>query len=210
MRLLHIEAADIHNRDVITLNRSEESGLKPITLTIHALSPTHAQDAEIEIPSPRPPKVGFVRNKRGMLDKDEMNRPIMEYDDDEPAYQAELREVQQLQAMKMIVDALDPGEVEFETKKGNTPPRQYYERIRDEMTKYGFSLGDYVTLIKAIARVSNLKEEDIAAARLDFFEGKESHRRTSSIGSSGRWAGHTETGPSSTSPSEPDGSPSTN
>lgn len=203
MRLLHVECADIHNRGTVTIERDPDSGIEPITLTIHALPPTYGQDAEKEVPSPKPPRLGLSRNKKGMLDKDEQNRPIMLYDDDDPEYLFELREVQQLQAMKMIVDAMDPGEVQFETTRDGMPPRKYYEAIRGELIKYGFSLGDYVNLVKAISRVSNLKEEDVAAARLDFFEMPDSRRRSSSGASAGKWAGDTPTGQPSPKTNEP-------
>jgi hypothetical protein len=206
MRFLHIDREDIHARGKVTLERTEESGMDSITLTIHALPPTYAQDAEMEVPSPQRPRIGISRNKKGIIDKDGQGRPIMLYDEENPDYQAELREVQQLQAVKMIVDALDPAEAKFETRRDSMPPKEYYKRIREEMREYGLSLGDYVTLVRAITNVSNLSEEDVEAAGLDFFGTASSRRRSSNIGSAGRWAGASTAGQPSPSENAPDGS----
>lgn len=207
MRFLHIDREDIHARGKVTLDRPES--MEPVTLTIHALPPTYAQDAEKEVPSPERRRLGLSRNKKGIIDKDAQNRPIMLYDDENPEYVAALREVNELQSIKMIYDALDPQEVEFETKRDSMPPRKFYERVRAELHEIGFSVGDLVRLVKAIVELSNLTDEDIEAAGLDFFGTESSRRRMKSAGSSGQWADSGTSGQSSQSESVPSGSPTT-
>lgn len=170
MRLAQTEATSIRNRGTITLERAEESGLEPIRLTIYALPPTYADEAEAEIPSPRAPFKGFSRNKKGRLDKDDQGRPIKMYDEQDPDYVTESAAVKQLQSVKMVVDALDPSEVSFETQRNGQPPREYYAAVRQEMTAFGFSIGDMVKLIEAVAEVSNIDQETTDQAKSDFFE----------------------------------------
>lgn len=170
MRLAQTEATNIRNRSTVTLERSEESGLEPITLTIYALPPTYADEAEAEIPSPNPPFKGLSRNKKGRLDKDDQGRPIKLYDEQDPGYVKESQVVKQLQSVKMVVDALDLKEANFETQKEGMDPKDYYTAIRQEMKDYGFSIGDLVKLIEAVAAVSNIDEETAGKAKADFFE----------------------------------------
>lgn len=170
MRLAQTEATNIRNRATITLERSKESGLEPITLTIYALPPTYADEAEAEIPSPRAPFKGVSRNKKGRLDKDDQGRPIKLYDEQDPEYVKESGIVKQLQSVKMVVDALDPDEVSFETEKNGQQPMEFYAAVRREMTAFGFSIGDIVKLIEAVAEVSNIDQETTDQAKADFFE----------------------------------------
>ena len=169
MRLTHIDTPTIHNTTTVTLKRSESLGLPPITLTIHALPPDFPDEQEREIPSPRPKATGFMTDKKGRLQKDEMDRPIKTYDDDEPEYVAAVQRVRQLQSIKLIVDALDPSEVEFTaTKDGDAAV--YYEACRKEMGAFGISIGDMLDLIKAATKTSGIDPDDLKVARADFFE----------------------------------------
>lgn len=165
MRLAQTERTNIRNRTTVTLEREDES----VTLTVYALPPTYADEAEEELPSPQPRKLGVSRDKKGRLDKDEMGRPVYDYDEDDEQYKRDLRAVKELQSIKMIVDALDPEEVSFEAKK-DANPRLYYEAVRREMTSFGFSIGDIVAIVKAVGRVSGIDDEAMKAARTDFFE----------------------------------------
>lgn len=168
MRLVQTEATNIRNRSTVTLERSEESGLEPINLTIYALPPTHADEAEAEIPSPQPPFKGLSRNRKGRLDKNDEGKPIKMYDEHDPEYVKESQAVRQLQSLKMVIDALDPNEVSFETQRDGVEPRAYYEAVRQEMTDYGVSLGDLVKLIEAVADVSAIDTETANKAKADF------------------------------------------
>jgi len=170
VRLAQTEATNIRNRSTVTLERSEESGLEPIKLTIYALPPTYGDEAEAELPSPKSPYQGFSRNKKGRLDKDDQGKPIKMYDEQDAEYVKESQIVRQLQSVKMVVDALDPSEVEFTSHKDESNPKEYYASIRQEMTDFGFSVGDMVKLIEAVAEVSNIDEETAGKAKADFFE----------------------------------------
>jgi hypothetical protein len=174
MRLKNLDLTSIQNKTTFTLERAEDSGLPSITFTLHALSPDYPDEAENEIPSPKAPRLGVSRDKKGRIDKDAQGRPVMLYDEQDEEYQKKLRNVNSLQAMKMIVDALDPDEVQFAVSRDGMTPAEYYAAVRREMTAFGISLGDYSALIKAVAAVSNLDEKDIKAARADFFGKEES------------------------------------
>lgn len=182
MRIEGLEYSTIRNKSTVILDRSADSGLPPIELTVHALPPTYVEDAEREIPSPNPPRFGVLKDKKGRIEKDAAGRPVMQYDEQDPEYMEKLREVKQLHAIKMVVDALDPEEVTFEAQKGGSL-RNYYVAVRKEMADLGISIGDLATLIKAVVEVSNLGEDDLKEARLDFFETEDSQDGSSNIGS---------------------------
>ena len=170
MRLAQTEATNSRNRSTVTLKRNEASGIPPISLTVYALPPTYVDDAEVEIPSPTPPVKGWVRDRKGRLDKDGRGRPIKNYDEDDPEYQKQLRVARQLQSVKMVYDALDPTEITFETSRDGKTPAAYYAGIREELMAFGFSVGDLVTLVQAVTETSGLDEEMAERARADFFE----------------------------------------
>jgi len=165
VRLAQTEATNIRNRSTVVLERSEESGLEPIKLTIYALPPTYADDAEAEIPSPNPPFKGLSRNKKGRLDKDDQNRPIKVYDEQDPQFLKDESRARHLQSVKMVVDALDPSEMGFETQKDEQDPSGYYAAVFQEMTDYGFSMGDFLALVKAVATVSNMEPRSSPSTR---------------------------------------------
>jgi hypothetical protein len=168
--------------------------MKPITLTLHALPGDYADEAEREIPSPQPERLGVLRDRKGRFEKDERGRPVMQYAEDKPEYLAALQEAQQLQIIKTVADALDPTEVEFSTQKNGQSPKQYYTAVWREMVAFGFSVGDLVELAKAVAEVSNLREEDLGEAIPDFFAKESSRPGSSSTKSAPGSGGSTQTG----------------
>lgn len=170
MRLTNIDQTSIRNKSVVTLERSSESGLPDIRLTIYALPPTYPDDAEAELPSPQARFTGFAKDGKGRVEKDANNKPVKLYDDDDPDYLKELARVRQLQSIKMIYDATDHDEIQFDAKLDSQKPEEFYTAIRQEMNDFGFSLGDFVALIEAVSEVSGIDDEDLEAARTDFFE----------------------------------------
>lgn len=169
MRLTSQNVSSIRNKRTIMLPRAE--GRDGVTLTVYALPPTYPEDAEREIPSPRPQWKGeYARDRRGKIEQDKQGRPMKVYDEDDAKYQAELREAQQLQTVKMVVDALDPSEIQFEASRNGQEPKAYYAAVRRELAAFGFSVGDLAYLVRAVAEVSGIDQEAIRAARADFFE----------------------------------------
>ena len=168
MKLLNDDRTSVRNVTQVILRRV---GGYTVTLTVRALLPTYPEDAERELPSPVLPWKGeFVRDKRGKVEKNERGHPIKIHDDQDPKYLAELREVQQLQTVKMIVDALDPAEVQFTATRDGQDPQAYYRAVRAELAAFGFSVGDLAALVRAVAEVSGIDEVAIRSARADFFE----------------------------------------
>ena len=112
-----------------------------VTLRVRALSPMFADDAGMTIPS---------------------------YDFDDVDYRTALQEANVLQGVKMIIDALEPGQIEFEAEHNGADPAAYYRAVRKEMTAFGFNVGDQLALLNAVREVSGISAEDIEAARLGF------------------------------------------
>ena len=168
MRLLQDDRTSVRNVNRVELKRASD---KALTLTVRALSPTYPEDAERELPSPVAPFRGeYIRDKRGRIEKDERGQPIRVLDEQDPKYLADVRETQQLQTVKMIVDALDPAEVQFTISRDGIDPKTYYQAVRQEFTAFGFSIGDLAALVRAVAEVSGIDDGAIRAARADFFD----------------------------------------
>lgn len=166
MRLTNDDRANIRDHTVVELAR--KSG-PPIKLTLWSVGPDYMERAEAELPSPVPKRTGFVKDRRGQLQiKD--GRPVPLYDTEDPTFRRETKRIGRLQTIKMIHDALDPSEVQFTVERNGGDPAAYYEAIERELHEFGFSLGDLKTLMDGVVEVSNMRREDVDAAKADFFE----------------------------------------
>lgn len=165
MRIKGHDAANIRDHTTVTLPR--RAG-QPITLKLYALPSSYMDAAEREIPSPQPPQLGPLRDRKGRPEFDAATgRAIILYNDRDPKYQADLGAAKVLQTFKMIVDSLDPDQVQFSAKK-DADPKAYYEACRREMDELGFGLADYQVLAKAVAELSALSSDDVKVAESDF------------------------------------------
>lgn len=204
MRLKGYSGEFIRDYRKITLDRPD--GTPPVMLTVHALPSTFMDEAELEIPSPTPPKLGVSRNKKGRIDRDAVSgRPLILYDEQDPDYLREVAKVRVLQTFKMIIDALDPDEIEFEADKPSMTPRAYYEACRKEMDAFGFSLGDYNALMQAVSDLTGVSEEDMQLAESDFFKRARLPSDSLNTKSVKPWGGTTGAGLGSVESIEPDG-----
>ena len=166
MRLQGYEAKSIRNEAVVTLPRKN---MDDIEITVIAIPQTIVDDAEKELPTPQPKRKGPLRGRKGRVEADAAGRVIYEYDTEDPKYQAELLAVGQLQAVRLIMKGVKPGQFEFDAQIG-PDPRAYYEAVKREMAEFGISVGDIVELCKAINEISGISDEEMRAATEDFFE----------------------------------------
>jgi hypothetical protein len=59
-----------------------------------------------------------------------------------------------MQAVKLMLDSLEPGQIEFETKRSDHPsPAEYYEAVLAEMSSFGFSMDDIRDINVGISRL---------------------------------------------------------
>ncbi len=164
MRLLqHADVETIIQRETIVLR--EDLG---ITLDIQSVHADFDGETEAELPSPMPPRLGVEKDGKGHVLLDDNQRPIVRYGYDDPDYREKKRIVGKLQAVKTIVDGLAPDQVEWEADKEALGPRQFYIAVLGEMKAFGLGMGDMLTLITAIGKLSGLTEKDIKAAELGF------------------------------------------
>lgn len=200
MRLKNYDIDAAHNRKTITLSRTEESGLPEIELTVEALPSDYWEELEREIPDPVPPQTGLQRDESGKVMFDEQGRPVPKFDWTDENYRQKQKEAQSLQSVKMVVDGLADGEVEFRAEKSDDPVA-YYRAVQREMREFGLNLGDVVRIARAVQDVSNISGSDIEEA-MDGFFGEDSSPSNSSNGPSPRSSdGATPTGAASPVPS---------
>ena len=165
MRIQGNDATSIRPEAEVILKRADGD----ITLTVQALTPDFADKQEADLPSPQPKRLGFAKDKRGIQLHPETGKPIVLYAEDDLAHIAKRSKVAQLQTVKMLVDALKPGQLIFDTKKG-ADIEEYYEGIRSEMVSFGFTVGDFRALLDAITQVSGMDDEELDEATADFFD----------------------------------------
>jgi len=166
MRIQGLEARSIRNETIVTLPRVN---MDDIEITVVAIPQTVVDDAEQELPTPQPRRKGPLRGRKGRVETDAAGRVIYEYDAEDPKYLAELQAVGQLQAVRLIMKGVKPGQFEFDAKMG-ADPRAYYEAVRREMADFGISIGDIVTIANAINEISGISDDEMRAATEDFFE----------------------------------------
>lgn len=136
----------------------------PLPLTLVPLPLDFPERLEEKIPSPLPPKKGYIRDRKGRFVRDTLTgQPIMEYDKQDPVYKKEMQICQDRQTTMMVLEALQ-GEktVEIESKRDTFKTHlSYYDSVRDEFRKAGLSIGQQVQIVEAVNKVSGLKEEEL-------------------------------------------------
>lgn len=165
MRIKGHDATSIKPTRDVALRREDGD----ITLIVSALTPDFADKQEADLPSPQPRRLGFAKDKRGVQLHPTTGKPIVLYDEEDPGYLTKRSKMAQLQTVKMIVDAIEPDQLVFNTKLG-PDPIEYYEGIRSEMVSFGFTVGDFRALLDAITDVSGMDDEELEEATADFFD----------------------------------------
>lgn len=167
MKLIGHAVGTIEKITTVTLREEPDV----IALRFRALPPTYADDAEGVLPSPDPPRVGPLRGKGGIIERDGAGRPIIEYNELDAKYVSDTRNVNELQGIKMIVDAALPDQFAFSAElNGAGDHVLYYETIRTELAEFGFNLGDVMRMIRAIRQVSGISDADMKAGLEGFTE----------------------------------------
>ena len=155
--------------DVTSIRQVEDFQLRPdMTIQIQALPPDYDDAVEAELPSPQPGRLGVEKDENGKVILDENQKPIIRYEDDDPAHIKAANENGKLHAIYLLVKGLVPGQIEFETERDPDKPREFYKAIMGELRDFGFSMGDLLKFVRAISKLSGITEEDIKAAEADF------------------------------------------
>ena len=122
-----------------------EIGKKTLILNCSPVPFDFLDHLEREIPSPHPPRIGMILSRQGRPAVDENGNPIIEYNEQDPAYLAKLREVDNLHHVVIAYVALkDCSEVEFEAEyptEKNANYKTFYKKIQKELQDFGFSAG---------------------------------------------------------------------
>lgn len=161
MRLTHFE-------DVGTIHQSGEFTLRPgITLQIRALSPDYDDILADELPSPEPPRLGIEKEKgQPVIGQD--GRPLIRYGEHDPKFKKEARRIAKLGLVKMILDGLEPGQIQFDADKDPDNPAAFYSMALKELTAFGFSLGDLVAMAREIQELSGITDSEVKIGEADF------------------------------------------
>lgn len=172
MKLTNYGAESIQETAEYVLRDGDEHGR--IVLTLQALPPDYDETSEEELPSPKPEILGVEKDERGRVVMDDDGKPAKRYKDEDPDYRRAVAEHNKLQAVKMILDGIADGQLTFSTTKDEaSDAAEFYRTALVEMKQYGFSMGDFIRLVEAIAEVSSIGEEAVREAER-VFSGAES------------------------------------
>lgn len=104
-----------------------------------------------ELPDPEPPRAGFLKDGKGRVQYGDNGKPIIEYNQSDPAYLAAVSKINDLQSVAMIYEAVkDCPEVSFETKREGRTPQEFYAAIGQELEDACFTVGMMGKIINAI------------------------------------------------------------
>ncbi len=159
-----------NNPEVTTIRQSEPFQLRDgLEIEIQALPPDYDDTVEAELPSPEATRLGIEKDAKGKAVLDDQGRTVMRYDTEDADYKKAVSRNGKLQAIKMFVDGIAPGQIDFEAKLEDDGPA-FYWAVLGELKAFGFSLGDLLEIVKAIGVLSGISDEDMKAAEADFIE----------------------------------------
>ena len=159
-----------NNPEVTTIRQVEAYRLRDdIEIKIQALPPDYDDTAEAELPSPTAKRLGIEKDGKGKAVLDDKGRTVMRYDTEDPDYMRAVSRNGKLQAIRMFVDGIAPGQIDYESTLGEDGPA-YYSAIQAELKAFGFSMGDLLGAVKAIGALSGISDEDMKVAEDDFTE----------------------------------------
>lgn len=168
MRLTRYDVETIRSTETFIL-RPDADGLPEITIEIQSLPPDWDDEAERELPTPQPPHLGVDTDQKGRVRfNPTTGRPIQRYNEQDPKYQAALQATKKLQSVKMFLDGIAPGQLDFSASKDPDDAATYYRAVLAELKEFGITMGDLVRVTKAIGRLSGLTDEDMEAATAGF------------------------------------------
>ena len=157
-----------NNPEVTTIRQVEVYHLRDgIEIEIQALPPDYDDTVEAELPSPVAARLGVETDGKGRPVLDDRGRTIMRYDVEDADYKKAVSRNGKLQAIKMFVDGLGPGQIAWEATLDNDGPA-FYNAVQAELKAFGFSMGDLLGAVKAIGVLSGISDEDMKAAEEDF------------------------------------------
>jgi len=121
-----------------------------------------------EIPVPKPPQKGYMRDKvSDKVIRDPVTKaPIPLIDDKDPDFVKAENRASRLQTIAMVVESLKENNIEWKNKREDfKTPAEFYEAIEEEFKDFGLSMGELAELISAVTRVSMLSGQEIEEAK---------------------------------------------
>ena len=141
-----------------------------VELTIMALPLGFEGSATDVYPAPSTPQK-YAEGPGGKVLRDPATKkPILVDDKDDPAYKKTSELAQRRQMMFILWEALKKSELEWDFVKNHSDPEnpEFVDAMFQELKTAGFTMGDLAILMEEILKVSNLKDQEVSAAREGF------------------------------------------
>ena len=158
-------------REVKTILLTKRDG-EDIDLEIQDIPPTYADEMQTVLPTPQPKVKGPMRDAKGRIERDERTgKPILLYEDDDPAYLRAKAQIETLQLVYLVTEGVTAGQLEFDAQLNPSNPRAFYEAALAEMKAFGFGLGQVTHIAQAVRQLAGITDEDMEKANAGFSPG---------------------------------------
>lgn len=165
------DLSSVRDYGIATLDRAGDA--EPITLKIRAVG------SEVERLRAHPcwhvePPVQFRRDKDNKIVRDKNNEPVKVKNEDDPAYRAQVSEINALWGVAYVYLGLVPksenGDVAFDTDPAGLEqnPLDFFRDIQREMIDVGLSQGAVSSLFRQIHALSVPTAKEVEEAEQSF------------------------------------------
>lgn len=122
------------------------------------------EQIEKRVKMPKPPRTGWLRDKKNRFARDDFGNLIAETDDQDPVYLDAKKIADRRQNTAMLYELLRTSPlVEFSQVDDGT--LEFFDRVYEELVAAGMSSGQQLQIIRAANKVSGLDEEEIDSAK---------------------------------------------
>jgi len=139
-----------------------------VEIEVQDLPPTYQDKLQSVLPAPRPPKVGVLRDHRGMIIRDERNHPEIEYDFTAEDYIKALAVHQRRSLVFFLIEGSVDGQLVFDAQQNGQNPAEFYDKVIDELEAFGWGLGQMNKVADRVMELSGIGERDLEEAAGDF------------------------------------------
>lgn len=135
-----------------------------LILEVEPLPLGFLDEIEKRIPTPKPPKKGWLRGKKNRFLKDENGQMIPEVDEEDPKYLEEKEIADKRQNIAIVWKIISSShEIEFQAEDDDTP--EFFDRIHTELLEAGLNSNQLKDIFQTIREKAGLDEEELAIAK---------------------------------------------
>lgn len=140
---------------------------KPVVLRVYA--PRLGENSRLMelVPNPLPPVIETVRDARGRPIKNAKGQVEVRRDDQDPSFLKKLEDAQQARGVGLVLSCLR-DQIDTELSLPDFPtPQAYFLAVRDALGDFGFDMGVWDALDKAVGELLQINDDEIECAEAE-------------------------------------------